>query len=350
MVSARRFLSYQRNKHIGVEDLEGGAFKVNVAVEDTFFAGNVVMTVRFHEMEISSIEAHIKRSFNQECQQAIPILQKVVGLRIASGIGKKIDGLIGTVNGCTNMANLVLEGCHVAVTRIRMHLRQQIESAGLNDAQIKLRTAQLQLQQFPHLAHQCVVWSTAAVQRDTQPQDQIAASPALGLIGRAEMLRYSLSKYVGAGRLDKDTFLVQSRLLSRAHDFTVEMQIRLPRFDIISVESHMERSPGEECKPAIHKLQEALGVRIERGLTANIDRTVGRPGCPRLANLLLEGCHAFLQGTATSLVEDCNQKGQTLSWDEYRKLWLESMPMMRNTCLAYSDTSPLIQRLGIRWK
>ncbi len=340
-----------RNKHVGVEDLEGDSFKVSVSVEDTFFAGNVVITVRFPEMVISSIEGQIKRSFNKECQQAIPILQKAVGVRIASGLTKEIDGLVGTVNGCTNMANLILEGCHVAVTRIRMHLRQRADSGQLSDAQLKLRSAQLQLQQFPQLAHQCVVWSTAAVQQEgPPPQDQVSTIPARRLVGRTEMLRYSLSKFVGVGRLDENTFWVQSRLLSRGHDFIVEIQVKLPTFEIISVNGRMERSPGEECKPAIAKLQEAVGVRIERGLTATIDRTVGRLGCPRMANLLLEGCHAFLQGTAVTLMDDYSSKGKALNWDEFRKLWLESMPIMRNTCLAYSDTSPLIRRLGIKWK
>jgi hypothetical protein len=351
MANVRRFFSYMRNKHVGVEDLEGNYFQVSTAVEDTFFAGNVAITVRFPELEITSIKANIKRSFNKECLQAIPILQKAVGLHIASGVTKKIDGLVGAAGGCTNLANLILEGCHVAVTRVRMHLRQQAESGELSDAQIKLRSAQLQLQQFPHLAHQCVVWSTAAVQRETpQIQDQVTASPALRLTGRTEMLRYSLSKFVGVSRLDENTFRVQSKLLSRSHDFTVEIEIRRPGFEIIAVNGRMERSPGEECKPAIPKLQEAVGVRIERGLTATIDRTVGRPGCPRMANLLLEGCHAFLQGTVLSLMEDFSRQGQTLSWDEYKKCWLESMPIMRNTCLAYSDTSPLVQKLGIKWK
>ncbi len=342
MAAVPRRLVYVRNKHVGIEDLEGDSFKVSTADEDTFFAGEVAMTVHLPELEISSIEGKIKRSFNKECQQAVPNLQKVVGLRIAPGLTKKVDGLIGTVDGCTNMANLVMEGCHPAVTRIRMHLRQQAESTGLSGRQMQLR-------HFPHLAHQCVVWSTATVRRE-MPQDEVATSPVRGLTGVTEMLRYSLSKLVGVGRLDKDTFWVQSRLLSMAHHFTVEMQVRLPDLEIISVQGQIERSPGEGCKQAIPKLQNAVGVRIERGLTAIIDETVGRPGCPRLANLLLEGCHAVLQGTAATLLEDYREEGQALSWDDYRKCWLESMPIMRNSCLAYSDMSPLIQRLRIKWK
>jgi hypothetical protein len=163
------------------------------------------------------------------------------------------------------------------------------------------------------------------------------------------MLRYSLSKFVGVSRLDENTYWAQSRLLSRSHDFIVEIQIRLPKYEIVSVNGQMERFPGEECKPAIPKLQEAVGVCIERGLTATIDRDVGRPGCPRMANLLLEGCHAFFQGTAVALLEDFSRKGQALNWDEFRKRWLESMPIMKNTCLAYCDASPLIQRLGVNW-
>lgn len=346
MAKVPRFLSYVRNKHVGVEELERDCLKVSTAVEDTFFAGAVALVVRLPELEISSIEGQIKRSFNKECQQAIPILQKVIGTRIGPGLTKKVDGFIGTVNGCTNMANLVLESCHSVLDGRRFHLDQQIESMGLSRAKLQ----QLMLQQFPHLVHQCIVWSTAAnVQLET-PQDEVAIPPVCRLNGESAMLTYSLSKFVSVGRLDRDTLWVQSILKTIVHDFTVEMKVRLPHFEITSVQGQIRRVPGEGCQQAIPRLQNAVGVRIERGLTATIDGTVGRSGCPRLANLLLEGCHAVLQGTAAILLEDYGQEGRVPSWDEFRKRWLESMPIMRNSCLAYRDTSPLIQRLGIKWK
>lgn len=67
MANLPRFLSYVRNKHVGIEELEGDYLKISTAVEDTFFAGAVALMVRLPELEISSIEGQIKRSFNKEC-------------------------------------------------------------------------------------------------------------------------------------------------------------------------------------------------------------------------------------------------------------------------------------------
>jgi hypothetical protein len=100
---------------------------------------------------------------------------------------------------------------------------------------------------------------------------------------------------------------------------------------------------------AIPVLQNAIGIRIEPGLTARMDERVGRAGCPRLSNLLLEGCHAVIQGTASALLEDYKEAGQTPGYDGFRKQWLESMPIMCNNCLAYCDDSPLVRRLEVKW-
>ncbi len=348
MVTVPGFLSYVRNKHLGIEELEeseGVYFKLSSSIEDTFFAGEVVLMVRLPELEITSVTGQIKRSFNKECHQAIPILQKLVGLRIGPGLTKRVDGLIGAVDGCTNMANLVLESCYWAVFNVRRYMRRQSQARGLS----RTESQQLMLQQFPGLVHQCIVWSTANIQVET-PRDGAAVLPMRRLKGEAEMLTFSVNKFVGVGRLDKDTFWVQSAVSTMAHNFIVEMQVRLPHFEITSVQGEMRRSPGEVCREGIPHLQNAVGVRIERGLTAVIDEKVGRPGCPRLANLVLEGCHAVLQGTVTTLLEDCEEEGQVPNEDEFKKRWLESMPLMENTCLAYCDASPLIQRLGIKWK
>jgi len=90
-------------------------------------------------------------------------------------------------------------------------------------------------------------------------------------------------------------------------------------------------------------------VCIERGLTAKIDEMVGRPGCPRLGNMLLESCHAVLQCTASAMLEDYREQHEIPERDVFKKRWLESMPIMRDSCLAYSDSSPLVRRLGVKW-
>jgi hypothetical protein len=351
MSNAPRHLSYMRNKHFGFEEAENGDFKITTSVEDTYLSTKLVLTVRFPGWEILSVSGRMKRTFNRECPQAVQLLQSLVGVRIGAGLTKKVDGLIGGAKGCTNLANIVLETCHTTIEGMHSHMDRQTAAKSLDLADHR----RLMLQQFPYLKHQCIRWSnasasTGASQTKGAPQE-LVLEPFCHLNGEAGPLTYSRSKLTGVGQSDEKTFWVQSNLHTAAHDFSVEMQVRLPDFEIVSVQGGMGRSPGGEgCQLAIPFLQNAVGVKIGPGLTATIDEKVGRPGCPRLANLVLENCHAVLQGTIGSVLEDYQKHCQTPSLDELRKRWLEGMPMMRNSCLAYSDESELIRRLGVKWK
>ena len=129
-----RALNYMRNKHFGFEELGDESYRISTTVEDTFFAAELALVVQLPEWEIRSIDGRIKRCFNQECRQAEPILQKAVGVRIGAGLTKKIDGLIGGSDGCTNMANILLESCHLAIDGIHHHVDLQSTAQGLSRA------------------------------------------------------------------------------------------------------------------------------------------------------------------------------------------------------------------------
>jgi hypothetical protein len=245
----------------------------------------------------------------------------------------------------------VLETCHTAIEGMHSHMDRQTaaKSLGLSDHR------RLMLQQFPYLKHQCIRWSNASVQQGEVKSQaapvELVLQPLCDLKGEGRPLIYDRSKMVGVGKSGPDTIWVQSNLHTGAHDFSVEIEVRTPDLEIVAVQGRMDRSPGGEgCHLAIPFLQNAVGVKIAPGLTAKIDEAVGRPGCPRLANLVLESCHAVLQGTIGLLMEEFQKQDCDPTWDELRKKWLESMPVMRNTCLAYSDNSALIRKLGVKWK
>ena len=110
-------LSYARNKYATAIDLEDGSLLVRAAVEDTFFSGAVEMEVKVPDLEIGSIKGEIKRAFNEECQQAIPLLEKAVGLRVGTGVIRAVNDLIGGSSGCPRLADLILECVDEVVLR-----------------------------------------------------------------------------------------------------------------------------------------------------------------------------------------------------------------------------------------
>ncbi len=110
-------LSYTRNKHTTVKDINREEVLVSSVVEDTFFSAEVEMVIKKAGLKIISVDGKIRRSFNEECQAAVPLLQKIVGLHIGSGIIKTVMDLIGGANGCQRLTDLVLECCDNVILR-----------------------------------------------------------------------------------------------------------------------------------------------------------------------------------------------------------------------------------------
>lgn len=121
-------LSYTRNKYASTIDLDDGSLSIHVTLEDTFFSGEVDMIVTVPDLEIASVKGEIKRSFNVECQEAVALLQKAVGLRIAPGLIKSVTGLIGGSAGCPRIADLVLECCDEVVLRFTVDPVRDLQS------------------------------------------------------------------------------------------------------------------------------------------------------------------------------------------------------------------------------
>jgi hypothetical protein len=121
-------LSYFRNKYATTMDLEDGSLLVRATLEDSFFAGTVEMEVKVPDLEIASIKGEIKRTFNEECQEAIPLLQEAVGLLVGSGINRIISDLVGGSEGCPKLADLILECIDEVILRFTLPTIRETQS------------------------------------------------------------------------------------------------------------------------------------------------------------------------------------------------------------------------------
>jgi len=149
-------LSYSRNKHASTIDLEDGSVLVRASVEDTFFAAAVEMEVKLPDLEIVSIKGEIKRAFNDECQQAVALLQKAVGLRIGTGIIKAVNGLIGGPGGCPRLADLILECCDEIILRFTVGPLKEILS---KSGQEQIEAHKEFVKQSPRLVGSCIAFA-----------------------------------------------------------------------------------------------------------------------------------------------------------------------------------------------
>ncbi|MCL4508246.1 MAG: DUF2889 domain-containing protein [Chloroflexi bacterium] len=344
------FYVWLRNKHVARENVDG-QLRISTSVEESFFAASVTITVRVSDLEITSLQASMPKPINEECLGALNLLQRAVGMRIVEGLTKRIDDQIGRSAGCTHMANLVLESCHTAAVSFRQVKMAEALAAGLSPDDfyrewIKTRPKELR--------NSCVAFADGSplLQRVTS-QDAREVSRSIDMGARLTaastlpIVPFSRNKLVGVGRLDKDTFMARALLEDNAHSMAVEVEIRRADFEIVAVRGWMARVPNEMCPHAVAALQGAVGLAVRPGLTAAVDQKIMRHGCPHLGNLLLEACHSVIQGTLGAEIEDLRAAGEDPNWDQVRGKWLGSMPMLHNSCLAYSAESPLMRRLAV---
>jgi hypothetical protein len=149
-------LCYTRNKYATTMDLEDGSLLVRATLEDSFFAGTVEMEVKVPDLEIASIRGEIKRAFNKECQEAIPLLQEAVGLRIGSGISRTINDLVGGPEGCPKLADLIHECIDELVLRFTMPRIRETQSVGKEEL---IKGTREMLRQNPGLLGSCIAFA-----------------------------------------------------------------------------------------------------------------------------------------------------------------------------------------------
>jgi len=149
-------LDYTRNKYASATDLEDGSVLIQTRVEDTFFAAAVEMVVKVPLLEITSIKGKILRAFNDECQEAVPLLQRAVGVQIGTGLIKTVNGLIGTSGGCPRMADLVLECCDEVILRFTVDPLRQIVSRSPEEL---VEAHRMFVQGNPRIIGSCVAWT-----------------------------------------------------------------------------------------------------------------------------------------------------------------------------------------------
>ena len=156
-------LSYTRNKHATTIDLDNGDVLTRTSVEDTFFAAAIEIVIKVPDLEMTSIKGEIKRAFHEECQQAIPLLQKMVGLRVGTGIIKSVNSLVGGKKGCPRLADLILECCDQVILRFTApSLREVVSKTGEQyiEAQLEL------VKGNPRLIDSCIVFKEGSPLRE----------------------------------------------------------------------------------------------------------------------------------------------------------------------------------------
>ena len=160
------------------------------------------------------------------------------------------------------------------------------------------------------------------------------------------MLKFSRTKHVGIERPAKDKVIAHGFLDDYIYSMELDVEFSLPLYEITRIDGRMKRFTTPECPRADDILQKAIGRRIEPGLTDTVKKEIGRAGCRHYATLLLECCHAVISASITFARQDLDEEGLPSDDDAVRRRLLDSVPTMRDSCMVYSEQSPLMKRLS----
>lgn len=366
---ADRHLIYSRLKHCNVTPPVDKRMVAHALIEDMFVSAEVRVTFELPHLEIVAIEGEMRRAHYDHCTLATAVLQRVVGTRIQAGLTRLYDHLLWRDHGCMFLSNLVLESCHSALQAINRLRRSKLVDKKVGPEE----SLRQWLQANPHLVDSCVSFSrkqpviadllSRPTANPAQPQPggstmvldpraalaQVARETDTLLAEQATnaMLIWSRTKSIAVQQIDEQTVRSKGFLMDLVHGMECELEVRFPEREIRDVSVGMLRYPRFTCPGALPSFQSAIGRRIGPGVTALFDEILGRQGCPHLTNLTLESCHAVLQSELALLAEQARREG--LSQDDLRRDYLEDHPELRNSCLSYSDDSPVLQKLGVNW-
>ena len=150
-------------------------------------------------------------------------------------------------------------------------------------------------------------------------------------------LTFTRSKVVGVECPDEKTFLAYGILDDYIYALELDVEAKLPDFEITSIQGRWKRFTTTECPKAIPKLQNAVGLCIfEEEFARKIQRIVGREGCTHFANLLLECCDAIVQTATYGEWQELKEKGLAPGKEEYLEEKFEAIPGLQNSCMVYS--------------
>lgn len=105
-----QILSFSRNRHISVEQVDDTTMRSFCRLQDTLTDAQVEITVKLPDLEIADVEGTVLRS-PEKADHKVQSLKQVKGVRIGPGMKKIIKGLLGESRIEKQLGFMVLECC-----------------------------------------------------------------------------------------------------------------------------------------------------------------------------------------------------------------------------------------------
>ena len=149
-------LRFLRNKKVEVEPQPDGRLLVSWHLSDDLLKAEVCLVVQTPELEIVEASAHVDRIPPKKCLNAQDLIEGVEGVSIGPGLRKIVRGILDGDDGCSILADAVLECCNAVIlhfTRPGIELGETI-----TDPEDKLAAVREMVSQNPRLVRSCIAF------------------------------------------------------------------------------------------------------------------------------------------------------------------------------------------------
>lgn len=108
----KNILDFSMSRSTSVEKINAADLRSVCRLRDSFTDAEVAIDVKMPDMEIAAISGHFRHAYLDEIKDIDECLQKVIGVRVGSGMLKIIKGLMGEDENLEQLVYMVEECCH----------------------------------------------------------------------------------------------------------------------------------------------------------------------------------------------------------------------------------------------
>ena len=148
-------LCFSRNNAITVEQPDKETLISSCRLQDTFIDLLVVIRVKTPDLEITDIQAEIRRSPEAEDPHIQVTLKRVIGVRVGPGIKKIVKGLIGKSATEKKLVFMIGECCNGII----LSFTKQVLSTAPGDRETEKKFFANMVKNSPRLYNSCAALS-----------------------------------------------------------------------------------------------------------------------------------------------------------------------------------------------
>ena len=157
----------------------------------------------------------------------------------------------------------------------------------------------------------------------------------------AGVLTFSRNRSTSVFQVDEQTLKVSCHLNDTLNEAHVEIIVRLPDLEIISIKGKADRTYRKECRGSAQALQKIVGVRVGPGVLKIVKGLIGESTeCRQLAFMVEECCHGVILSLTKGeigMAPDDPEKAK----DFYKGLVRENIRLY-NRCAAFAPGSSIV--------